>query len=129
MIKSMLCNKYGAENVLRVTNLEGLKKLNDKCYKAIIFDDVSLDGRDMEEKIAVVDVENDSDIRVLYNTVRIPAGMPRAVLTNRSVDNYFNMGLGGVEGQWGAIIRRLSAVDLKGKKVILRNIQEVEIEG
>ena len=128
MIKSLLSEKYGGDNVLRVTNIEGLKRLGQRGYQAVIFDDVSMDERSMEEKIGLVDVENDSDIRVLYNTVQLPSGMPRAVLTNRNVGDYFQLSQSSLGGQVDAIMRRLSHVDLKGRKVILRQINEVEIQ-
>lgn len=127
MIKSLLSEKYGKENVLRVTDLEGLRKLHTGSYAAVIFDDINVDTRTAEEKISLIDVENASDVRILYNSVSLPAGMPRALLTNKDVASFFQFGVSfGSKEQVEAIRRRLREVDIKGKKVIIRQINELE---
>lgn len=49
---------------------------------AIIFDDVSLDGKTREEKIHFFDLENTSDVNVKFGYGTIPGGTPRIFTTN-----------------------------------------------
>ena len=50
---------------------------------ALLFDDISLSNKSREEKIHIYDLENNSQIRVLYGIAYIPAGTPRAFTTNK----------------------------------------------
>lgn len=96
----------------------------------MIFDDVNMDKRDPEEKIGVVDLANDSDQRVLYGTVKLPAEMPRVILSNKGLKEYFGAnGLYGMgEAQLEAILRRVRDIDLGNKKLIIRQINELEFQ-
>ena len=51
MMKSLLAKKYGRENVLRITNKEGLKRYDESKHKALILDDLAISG-EAEDKIA-----------------------------------------------------------------------------
>ncbi len=48
----------------------------------LIFDDLSLKYESREVKIHHFDIENESQIRVLYKVVIIPKGTPRIFTTN-----------------------------------------------
>lgn len=87
MVKTVFATAFGKENCLRINNLEGMKDLNNKRYKALILDDVDFNGVKPEEMIGLCDVPNTHTQRVLYGTVEVPAGMARAVVSNRRLED------------------------------------------
>ena len=122
MMNTLLSEKYGKEAVLRINNIQGLKKLNDKPYKALLMDDVDLTGLTGEDLISLFDTEHDSEQRVLYGTAEIPGGLPRAVISNKKLESLFKCKeLSQIE----AILRRCLNLDLGDKKLILR--LEIEV--
>ena len=114
MLKMLFAKKYGAENFLRVNNLEGLKELLTKRYKAIILDDVDLNKLTPEEILGILDVANTHIQRILYGTVEIPAGLTRALVTNKRIVEIVKY---WTKRQEEAAIRRCEIVDLGNKKV------------
>lgn len=103
--------------------------MGEREYKAVIFDDVNMDEKTAEEKIGVVDLANDSDHRILYGSVTIPAKMPRVIVSNRGVEEYFGEYRGRklLASQMAAILRRIRNVPLGNKRLILRQINELEV--
>lgn len=91
MTKAILSEKFGKRGVLRVTNWDGLKKYDSVRHKAIILDDLSMEGREIEEKISAVDIKNGGDIRVLYETIGLKPEVVRAIITNKEVSEYFRI--------------------------------------
>lgn len=94
-----------------------------KRYEAIILDDVDLKKLTPEEVLGLLDMANTHIQRILYGTVEIPAGMPRAVLTNKKIEEL--AGLWPVRQLNGAI-RRCIQKDLGNKKVIISFKIEIE---
>lgn len=123
MIKALAKEKVGEKHVIRVTDIEGLKNVNEN-HKFLILDDVNIAEKPMELKIALVDVENDVDIKILYQSKELTAELSRAIITNLSFNDYF--GIYGMTEQTKAILRRINPIDLKNHKVILRKRVEVE---
>lgn len=66
-----------------IRNRHALKEFNVGLHQAILFDDIDPDEFTREEMINLVDVDNDSQIRVLYGYADIPAGTIRIITTNR----------------------------------------------
>ena len=123
-IKAFYDKKLGGiGNVLRITNKEGLSKLAEKEYKGLILDDVDLREFTGEELLNLTDVKNNANQRVLYKNVEIEAGMPRAILTNKSFEEAFS---GIPIRQLEALIRRCINIDLRGKKLIIRLEMEIK---
>lgn len=71
---------------LFVRDIQGLKDFHSSIQKGIIFDDLNLREMERETLIALFDVENSSDIRILYKSVKIPAETLRIFTTNRPQD-------------------------------------------
>jgi len=80
LAKSLL-SSLGMEYVL-IRDLNGLKKFDPLIHRAVIFDDLDVSDRSREELIHLFDVENESDIRILYQSVQIPAFLVRIFTTN-----------------------------------------------
>jgi hypothetical protein len=124
MMKTLYDDKFDGA-FIRTTDIEGLKKFDGKKHKGIIYDDIAgLETITPENLIGLVDVENDHDQRILYGTAEIPEGTARAWLSNKSLEEQLKH---FPKSQLGAIMRRVRNIDLKGKKIILRHIVEVEI--
>ena len=111
MMKSILRAKFGEGGVLRITGKEGLARFDAGKHKVIIMDDMEMEGS-AEEKIGLVDVENGTDVRILYGTKYIGPGTGRAILTNLSMDEYFKTESMS-EKQKAAIERRCKKVKIK----------------
>jgi len=65
-----------------VREIEGLKKFSAGLHRGIIFDDMDVSSRSREELIHMFDIEQDSDIRILYGTKVIPAYTVKIFTTN-----------------------------------------------
>jgi len=63
-------------------SLEGLRRCT--FTKPIIFDEISMLGKDPEQSKEITDVENGGTISMRYNDVEIPPGVPRIFLHNIS---------------------------------------------
>lgn len=129
IVKSLLARRYGAEQVLRVTNWEGLKGYDSTKHKAIILDDISMEGKTMEEKISIVDVKNEADIRVLYEALKIEPGIVRAILSNKSEDKYFGIGGAYEDSQGDAIRRRIRVLKITERVWKIRQISVALVDG
>lgn len=70
------------ETVL-VRDMNALGNIDIGRNQALLFDDISLSKKTREEKIHCFDLENDSQLRILYGVARIPASIPRAFTTNK----------------------------------------------
>lgn len=70
------------KNYMYITHLEGLKKLEAK-HDFIVFDDCQgLLGISREQVIAIVDIENENDLRILYQSQSIPQDVGRVIIAN-----------------------------------------------
>jgi hypothetical protein len=76
---------------LFVRDKNALKEFKANYHKAVLFDDIDPDDFTREELIHLIDEENDSQIRVLYGYVMIPADTVRIITTNR-VEAYTRFG-------------------------------------
>ncbi len=56
---------------------EGLKLLDEYSHEGVIFDDVSIADKELQEQIHILDLFNESMIRILYCSVILPRGFPR----------------------------------------------------
>jgi hypothetical protein len=108
---------FGAENVLRVNNLEGLREVCEST-KAIILDDISFDEMSVEAKLGLTGVTQDHIQRVMYMAVLIRAGIARAIISNRSFADAFDL-RGMPIAQRKALERRVHEVDI-GEKTLRR---------
>lgn len=77
--------------MLRVTDLNGLKKYDVNETAALILDDVNIESLTAEAKIGLVDVENWASVRILYELVSIRGGVVRAIVTNKAKEDYFGL--------------------------------------
>lgn len=96
---------------------------------ALLFDDVSLSNKTREERIHYFDLENDSQLRVLYGIANIPARVPRAFTTN-SVDRITGESYMSVTPE--EITRRITVIKVtKSLKLCLKKTttltEEIEI--
>ncbi len=123
MMKMLFAKKYGKDNFLRINNIEGIKALMMKSYKGLILDDVDLKKLTPEEILGLLDVQNTHNQRVLYGTVDVPAGMARAVVTNKKINE---LGADLPIRQLEALLRRCINIDLGNKRVILTLKMEIE---
>ena len=125
-IKSLFTEKVASgkpEDVLRITDKEGISKLSRGNHKAIILDDFNPKDYTSEELLHLTDLKNDSDHRVLYNNVRLDAHVARALISNHKFEDLFkDLPVAHIE----ALLRRCLNVNLKGKKVIIRVELEVK---
>ena len=73
------------KNYLFVRNIEGLKRYSS-VHEAIIYDDLDLSRfniQDLSELyISLFDIMNPSEVRVLYGSVHLPAGLVKIITTN-----------------------------------------------
>jgi hypothetical protein len=67
---------------LLIRNVHAFKDVRIGADTALLFDDVSLVNKTREELIHYFDLENGSQLRVMYGTIDIPPGTPRAFTTN-----------------------------------------------
>ena len=67
---------------LLVRDIDALGNIQIGENLALLLDDISLASRTREEKIHFFDLKNNSQLRILYGVVVIPAGTPRAFTTN-----------------------------------------------
>jgi hypothetical protein len=92
---------------------------------ALLFDDISLANKSREEKIHMYDLENNSQIRVLYGIAYLPAGTPRAFTTNKIDRLVGTIDLNAVPEE---ISRRLVLVNIKKSlKISMKFTAEIEI--
>lgn len=70
-------------NPLLVRDINALKNLNSK-HDAIIFDDLDCSQFSSETLIHLFDVMRDTNVRVLYDMIEIPAGTPRVLIKNKA---------------------------------------------
>lgn len=67
-----------------IRDINALKELDEGIKNpALLFDDISLCGKTREQKIHFFDLENTSQLRILYAIVDIPKGTPRVFTTNK----------------------------------------------
>ncbi len=77
-----LLNEY---NPLLVRDINGLKLLKDE-NKALILDDLNWSDIPRETKIHLLDKDFNSNIRVLYSVVDLPAAIIKVVTSNNAHD-------------------------------------------
>jgi len=103
---------------LEVTNYEGLKNLTS-MHKGIIFDDANLSKLNTQEMINLVETRKATDLRILYKTIRKPAGLIQIITINKEEDICQNF--------TEAILRRVQMLNVPEsivQKVIVKlNIQ------
>jgi hypothetical protein len=74
------CENKGIKPLI-VNNIDALKSIQGG-HGMIVFDDVDFSNSSREELISLLDAEKCSDIRILYQTVQLPANLPRTILSN-----------------------------------------------
>lgn len=92
------------KNPLFCSNLN--KLVHREWGQGIIFDDMNFKEIRRSKAIALTDVANDRDIRVLFGIHTINAGTPRIFTTNEEIEDYLPY------DEHGAIDRRIKIVDL-----------------
>lgn len=70
-IYNTLKDRFGADSVLFIRNLEDLKRYEPALHSDIIFDDITHEHRPPEELINLVDTEFPASIRILHKCVNI----------------------------------------------------------
>jgi hypothetical protein len=83
------CEDKGIKPLI-VNNIDALKSIRDD-HGMIVFDDVDFSNSSREELISLLDAEKSSDIRILYQTVQLPANLPRTILSNAAPDKVFGL--------------------------------------
>ena len=82
LAKALLASRFKEDEILMITNSEGLKSLSP-THKAIILDDFDWNNLPLVMKQALLDVSEDrKDISKKYKSVSIPPRMVKIVLTN-----------------------------------------------
>lgn len=74
------------ENPLFVSHMDQLGKLEGGDYDGIIFDDMSFSHLPREARIHLCDLEFDRQFHIRYTTALLPAGLPRILTTNKSIE-------------------------------------------
>lgn len=75
-------------SALVVNELDALRSFNPKKHTGIIFDDMPLPNN-RELQLSLIDTSKDTQVKVRYKNVKIPAGTPRVFGTNWEPANYF----------------------------------------
>lgn len=96
-------------NPLFINNINQLKDLKPE-NKAIIFDDIDARSLTREEKIALIDKDNNRTIRILYGLGKLSKTLDRIITTNRPED--FDLHL-------EEIARRITHINLGDKPLII----------
>ena len=78
VIKSIYNSIDGPGEVVRITDKQDFGQLNETDCKGVIIDDMSAEEWQGEKVLNLLDLANDNTQRILYNSVRLPAGTPRA---------------------------------------------------
>jgi hypothetical protein len=81
------CEDKGIKPLI-VNNIDALKSIQED-HGMIVFDDVDFSNSSREELISLLDAEKSSDIRILYQTVQLPANLPRTILSNTAPNEVF----------------------------------------
>jgi hypothetical protein len=81
------CENKGIKPLI-VNNIDALKSIQED-HGMIVFDDVDFSNSSREELISLLDAEKSSDIRILYQTLQLPANLPRTILSNSAPDEVF----------------------------------------
>jgi hypothetical protein len=81
------CENKGIKPLI-VNNIDALKSIRDD-HGMIVFDDVDFSNSTREELISLLDAEKSSDIRILYQTLQLPANLPRTILSNMAPAEVF----------------------------------------
>ena len=99
---------------LLIRNINALKNLKEN-NKALILDDIDWSNISREEKIHLIDKNQISQIRVLYNVINQHPDIIKVVTSNSVSDllSFFD--------QNSAISRRLKHIDLKRPMFIVQN--------
>jgi hypothetical protein len=111
VLKSMNLNTIFIRDTNAVKELDaGIKN------PALLFDDVSLSNKTREQIIHILDLENTSQLRILYAITDIPSGTPRVFTTNKLEDVIGSIDLNEVPKE---IARRVHLVNID-KSLIIR---------
>lgn len=78
-------------------------------FQPIIFDDMNFKEMGRSKAIAITDVENDSDIRILYGIQTIQAQTLRIFTTNETAEEFMPL----YKDEHGAITRRMKVINLE----------------
>jgi len=129
------CKTEFTKSLLKSMNLETLLIRNVHAFKdvrivagtALLFDDISLVDKTREELIHYFDLENGTQLRVMYGTIDVPPGTPRAFTTN---DITRIIGSGSIPTE---ITRRITIVHVsKSLKLSITKtttlIEKIEVE-
>lgn len=104
---------------LRAQTLDDLKLLNNGLYGSLMLDDMddALAGLPRSSLISLFDVRRRSSIKARYSDARIPADLPRAILSNYDVFVIL-----GPLGEDHAIQRRMVSVEVE------EDLRKIEIQ-
>ncbi len=72
-------------NPILITDLNALKDLKSD-HKAIIFDDVDWSNISREVKIHLLDKNRTANVKIIYQTVKVPSSLVKAVASNNAED-------------------------------------------
>lgn len=70
---------------LVVSHREALKSFDPHFHKAVIFDDPQFESEGREQLIQMMDC-NQQDVKIRYNLVRIPSNLPKALTSNKELN-------------------------------------------
>ena len=107
---------------LVIKHLQGIKAFSPEIHTCIVLDDCAgMNSRSREELLALLGAEEPADIRVLYGLVKIPADVPRYLLTNRSLKET----LGPIAVDPGLLDRRIRIYDLGDRTLICSKAKDL----
>lgn len=107
-----------SHNPLFISDINGLKNLKGE-NKSIIFDDVDFSKLTREEILHLVDKERDSDIRVLYDVVKISSDVIKVITSNKIE------GILDIKDE--AIRRRIREVKVKKPMYLVTNTNNITL--
>ena len=76
---------YG-EEVLYLRSIQGLRNFDPQKYKTILFDDIDVGHLSKEEKLNLLEKETPSQVKILYESVKIPPETNR-IFVSKSMYN------------------------------------------
>lgn len=94
-----------------INNVNAIRTFIPNVHTCILMDDCNFETLNREEIIRYLDSANEATIRVTYGDAIIPEGIPRFIISNKTIAQAFCQ-LNDVE-QDHAIMRRIAYFDLK----------------
>lgn len=115
LAKSLLKEKFP----LFIRDINQIKNFKEDEHKSILFDDPDFSKFTREQKIHLLDNENPSDIRILFDSIRIPSGITK-IITANNLKNIIDLNIEELN-------RRVYHVNLGNNILFIQNKINIEI--